>query len=111
GSQPPLGVTETTQPSLSTVSTLVVPSRKVRSNSASAVGLHWFGLESLPCLTVRHASNCALNGLVSPWNGYGSPGRMSGSLRSSLISLARSRAYSFESSPLIGSSGGKRESP
>ena len=49
GIQPPLGVTDTTQPSASAASTLVVPRRKCRSNSAIAVGLvglHWAGAVS-----------------------------------------------------------------
>src|SRR6185295_5424057 len=93
GTQPPLGVTDTTQPSLSAASTLVVPARNVRSNSASAVGLHSAGFGLLGrSLTVCHWSSDALKGLVAPWNGYGSPGRASALLASSPIDFARTRA-------------------
>src|ERR1043165_1808567 len=92
GIQPPLGVTDTTHPSLSAASTLVVPRRNVRSNSASAVGLHCarFGL-SARSLAVCHLSIVSLNGFVPLWNEYGSPGRASGLLLSSSISFARAR--------------------
>ena len=73
GTQPPEGVTETAQPSSSAASTLVVPRRNVRSNSASAVGV---AAGILLCQFFR----VAVKGFFPPWYGYGSPGRTSGSL-------------------------------
>src|SRR5882724_7818981 len=71
GVQPPLGVTDTAQPFSSAVSTLVVPRRNVRSNSASAIG-------GCAGIFECQASRYLRYGFFAPWNGYGSPGRMSG---------------------------------
>src|SRR5882757_69445 len=71
GVQPPLGVTDTAQPFSSVVSTLVVPSRKLRSYSARAVGLHSFDLPPSAAILLCHFCNTLTNGLVPPWNGQG----------------------------------------
>src|SRR4051812_30937979 len=68
GVQPPLGVTDTAQPFSSVASTLVVPSRKLRSYSASAVGLHSFALPVDGILLCQPCKTFA-NGFVPPWNG------------------------------------------
>jgi hypothetical protein len=60
GTQPPLGVTETAQPSASAASTLVVPRRKERSNSASAVGV-------VAGMRLCQLRKVAAKGLVPPW--------------------------------------------
>src|SRR5690606_19925086 len=104
GTQPPLGVTETTQPSLSAVSMDVVPAAK------SSKYFSFMGVYKLLCWLPQFF-NRSLYGFTFPSNGYGSPGPIFGLLRSGLISFARSFAYSFESSSFIGSSGAKAGSP
>src|SRR5438093_7305969 len=110
GIQPPDGVTETTHPDESAASIDVVPRRNASSNAASAAA------SSVPLSVVvtgrgDHRCRSGKYGFVPPWKGYGSPGLMSGSLWSGLMSFARSRAYSFDNSPRIGSSGGNAGSP
>ena len=107
GIQAPLGVTETIQPSLSAAWIEVVPATNASSwditrlccqepsPSASAAG----GIGVQP-------SRRSGNGCSPPWNGYGSPGLVSASLRSQSMVSKRARAYSLESSPSMGSSGG-----
>src|SRR6266704_2365467 len=109
GIQPPDGVTETTQPDVSAASIDVVPRRNASSKAASAAA----SVPPSDVVTGRGDQRWSSGkyGLVPPWNGYGSPGLISGSLRLGLISLARSRAYSLDSSPRIGSYGGNAGSP
>src|SRR3984957_4678488 len=91
--RPPLGVTDTAQPFSSVASTLVVPSRNVRSYSTSAVGLHSALLVGDAAgILLCHFCRTAVKGFLPPWYGYGSPGRISGSLWSDWISFKRSRA-------------------
>src|SRR5215475_14380925 len=104
GVQPPLGVTDTAQPLSSAASTLVVPNRNVRSNSAMDTG-------GCAGILLCHASRYERYGFFPPSNGYGSPGRMSGSLRSERTSFARSRAYSFDRRPFTGGAGVYAVSP
>jgi hypothetical protein len=67
GTQPPLGVAETTQPSASAARIEVVPARKAASRSAAAAA------EASPCTAsspgVPHFSSRSRNGFVPPWNG------------------------------------------
>ena len=63
GTQPPLGVTETAQPFSSAASTLVVPRRKVRSNSGERASGVAAGIR------LCHCSRIAVKGLVPRWNG------------------------------------------
>ena len=101
GIQPPLGVTDTTQPSSSAASIDVVPAVNASSNDRPPSAPVGFGGGG------GHLASSAVYGFVPPWNGYGSPGFTAGSFFSQLMPFARSRAYSFDSSPLIGVSGGK----
>jgi hypothetical protein len=54
-----------------------------------------------------HRASSEAKGLVPPWYGYGSPGFTVESFRVQSIWPYRALAYSLDSSPLTGSSGGK----
>src|SRR5688572_25022758 len=118
GTHPPEGVIDTTQPSLSAALTDVVPAKKGSDSlsvgrgpgrgSAMAIGVPPRSGESLRSCQRLSSS---IYGLVAFWNGYGSPGAIFGSFFDGLTSFARSFAYAFESSPAIGSAGGKYGSP
>ncbi len=79
GSQPPDGVTETTQPSASAASTEVVPEKKgpekgdsSRVEEAASRRERWTagsGAASRRAGAVLHLSKRLLNGFSSPWNG------------------------------------------
>src|SRR5512135_3765320 len=100
GIQPPLGVTDTTQPSSSAASIDVVPAVNPSSNVR---------LPSFPVALGGGGGQLASRpryGFDPPWNGYGSPGLTFGSFFSQSISVLRSRAYSLDNSPLIGVAGG-----
>ena len=72
---------------------------------AAAVGV------SGAATSVQRAS-IAANGFVPPWNGYGSPGLTRRVVpRPVDQGVARAFAYSFDSSPCTGSSGGNAGSP
>src|SRR5439155_16866941 len=118
GIHPPDGVIDTTQPDVSVASMDVVPRVNASSNAASAAPSSCRCSVWLPPPDVvgGRADGGQLRsrsryGFVPPWKGYGSPGLMPGSLRSGLMRRARCRAYSFESRPRIGSSGGNAGSP
>ena len=72
GTQPPQGVTDTTQPSSSAASIEVVPVGNVLAGRCGRHG-RCFGLEARR-VGRASASSRSLNGFVPPWNGYGSPG-------------------------------------
>src|SRR3972149_11021391 len=107
GIHPPLGVTDTTHPSASAAWMDVVPAVNPSSNVLMMSWLFGRG----PTGKLPHFPRMAWKGFLPPWNGYGSPGFASGSFLSQLIVFARAAAYSFDSSPLTGSSGAKSGSP
>src|SRR6266545_3476398 len=112
GTQPPEGVTETTQPSASAASTEVVPAWKASSNVR---GERVFA-PSVPAAPAffgggGHLARRSAYGFVERWNGYGSPGLTFGSFFAQSIVLARTCAYSFERRPRTGGAGWYEGSP
>src|SRR6185295_9834635 len=115
GVQPPLGVTDTTQPLSSAASIDVVPDVNWRRNSSSS-GLSTAATTAgaapralavppvvppvpapppavvAPGAVVGQRSSSARNGFFSPWYGYGSPGPIATSFLAQLICLNRSLA-------------------
>src|SRR6185436_9321639 len=110
GTQPPLGVIDTTQPSASAACIDVVPAMNAWSCVIS-YGASFEAERRRSEMRGCQFSSTSRNGFVAPWNGYGSPGRTNASFCSQLISAKRLREYSFESNPLIGSTGGTYGSP
>ena len=109
GTQPPLGVIETSQPFLSAAWMLVVPRVKASWKAASSDGC---GVRTRDEVSGRgpvvdHCASSDVNGLTPFWNGYGSPGRTAASLRSMLIMPQRCLAYALLRRPAAGSSGAK----
>ena len=73
--------------------------------------MSWAGVTELRPFFDVHFARIAAKGFFSLWNGYGSPGFTSGSFFSQLIAPNLAFAYSFESRPLMGSTGGTYGSP
>src|SRR6185436_5898440 len=110
GNQPPLGVIDTTQPSLSAASTDVVPihilSMYKGSLNETVVSCEGRKLR-FPSAADALCFNRSRYGFVFPSKGYGSPGPIFGSFISHLICAALCFAYSLLNNPFIGSSGEK----
>src|SRR5512143_2586570 len=92
GTQPPDGVTETTQPSASAVSTDVVPAK----NPSRKSGMRFAASGPVPpvfgAVGGGHFSSKSTYGFFPPWNGYGSPGLTFGSFFVQSIFAARAFA-------------------